>query len=254
MHDWDVWIAQFVNSYVGRFPFFDKVVGEVLALSTFKLMPIVAFLCWIWFTDGPDRRLRHIVIDGLAGGFVALVVTRLMQNLGPEHPRPALAGILTHEPTGTAMEPDWSSFPSDTSALAFALAFAIFLAARGPGIVALLWAGLLVSFPRLYGGYHYPSDLIAGALIGIVCVWAFAQFRPLSSRIYAVIDNMELRRRPLFYAFFFIATFQIGTYFSDIRKVGTGTLKAIGVVRLAEVHQGQPQQSQPELSVQADLP
>lgn len=229
----DVAIAQFVNSFYGRFPLFDKFVLEIANVNSFKLMPIMALLCCVWFKDGPNNRQRHIIINGLVGGFAALVVTRVMQNVGPEHLRPALAGILEHPVRSAAMDPDWSSFPSDTSALALALAFAIFQAARGPGLLALFWALAFATFPRLYGGYHYASDLVVGGAIGIACVWGFANSGPLARWAHSIVDNLELQKKPLFYALFFITNFQVGTYFTDVRKLGEKTFKNIGVVRTA---------------------
>lgn len=60
------------------------------------------------------------------------------------------------------------SFPSDHAATAFALAFAVFLVNRRWGM-AFLAAAALICLGRVYVGVHYPSDVVAGALVGIVC-------------------------------------------------------------------------------------
>ncbi|MEL4305816.1 phosphatase PAP2 family protein [Methanococcoides cohabitans] len=59
------------------------------------------------------------------------------------------------------------SFPSTHSALAFATA--MFLNSKAGKYSPLLWAGaLLMAVSRVFAGVHYPSDVMAGAVLGIV--------------------------------------------------------------------------------------
>ncbi len=61
---------------------------------------------------------------------------------------------------------DSSGFPSTHAAIAFAGAAAI--AERNPNwaIPAYTWA-TLVAYSRVYNGLHYPSDVLAGAAVGL---------------------------------------------------------------------------------------
>lgn len=60
------------------------------------------------------------------------------------------------------------SFPSGHSASSFAAAFMMFKTLpKKFGIPALMLAAL-IGFSRLYVGVHYPSDVILGALSGII--------------------------------------------------------------------------------------
>jgi undecaprenyl-diphosphatase len=45
---------------------------------------------------------------------------------------------------------------------------------RGLGL-ALLPIPLLIAFSRLYLGAHYLSDVVCGALLGILCAWIAVQ-------------------------------------------------------------------------------
>lgn len=64
--------------------------------------------------------------------------------------------------------PRSTSFPSGHSATAFAFATATSreLPALAPALVCLAGA---VSYSRVHAGVHYPSDVVAGAAIGIGC-------------------------------------------------------------------------------------
>jgi undecaprenyl-diphosphatase len=73
---------------------------------------------------------------------------------------------LTHLLSAPSPDP---SFPSDHAAVAFAIAFAVLAFSRRAGSVFLA-AATLISLSRFALGLHYPSDVLAGALIG----WAAA--------------------------------------------------------------------------------
>ena len=59
-----------------------------------------------------------------------------------------------------------SAFPSKHAAVAFVVAFSIFLARRKLGAVLLVVASF-IALSRVVVGVHYPLDVFAGALIGI---------------------------------------------------------------------------------------
>jgi undecaprenyl-diphosphatase len=78
-------------------------------------------------------------------------------------------------------------FPSDHATGAFAVATAIFLRHRGWGTVALVAAAIL-SIGRVALGVHFPSDVLAGALLGAGVAALLWEVRPLRRRIDALSD------------------------------------------------------------------
>lgn len=62
------------------------------------------------------------------------------------------------------------SFPSGHTASSFAAASALYFGRKKLWIPAAILAGL-IGFSRLYLYVHYPTDVFAGALIGIMMGW-----------------------------------------------------------------------------------
>ena len=60
------------------------------------------------------------------------------------------------------------SFPSGHTMSSFAAAMVLLLTDRRMGIPAMLLAGL-IAFSRMYLYVHYPTDILGGALLGILC-------------------------------------------------------------------------------------
>ncbi len=73
----------------------------------------------------------------------------------------------------------FASFVSSHAANYFAMVSFLYFALGTNGKVwlwILVGIGLLVCYSRMYLGVHYPSDLIGGALVGIVLAYLFDRF------------------------------------------------------------------------------
>ena len=87
--------------------------------------------------------------------------------------------------------PSSSSFPSTHSAWAFAGATAIYLNHKKAGI-AVYFAAALIAFSRLYLFVHFPTDVLAGAVFGVIMgILAVKLYRWIESR-YKGMDTQSL--------------------------------------------------------------
>lgn len=209
-------LIQALNSLAGQHPVLDEVFLRGSRLASVRMLLPVGLLWYLWFAD---LRHRRTVLQAMAGAVLAMVASRTLQNFLPYRPRPSLSGEFEFTLPPGAFVNDWSSFPSDTAALSLALVTGIWLASRRLGIFALAWVMVFALFPRLYGGYHYLSDLIGGALIGVGCVLLVTAWsRPLERPISATLAFAQ-RYAGLFYLLAFGVTFQIVTFFEDVRAL-----------------------------------
>lgn len=118
----------------------------------------------IWFILGAtlaiidNGRWESWLICALLGP-VAICLNYLVK-LAVKRPRPVLEGL---PPLGGA--PSSLSFPSAHATSSFAVATA--MCRVDPATSAAFLVAIALSLGRPYLGMHYPSDVLAGALIGI---------------------------------------------------------------------------------------
>lgn len=150
--------------------------GPVMFYSTLGnagLLFIVATLLLLCF-----RRTRKMGAAAAAGLIVDLLVVNVTIKPLVSRPRPWLT-MAGFQNLLTSSDPN--SFPSGHTCAAFAFAAAICMTAPKKWMkAAALIVAALMGLSRLYVGVHYPSDVLAGAVIGTVCgllgAWIIRRF------------------------------------------------------------------------------
>jgi membrane-associated phospholipid phosphatase len=217
-NDFDFKVVLFLNKFVGKSPFLD---GSVEVLSDKSLLNgilFVAFLWLVWFEDKREESRIGLLKGGVAAVLAGLL-SRLLQLALPFHVRPLYnPDLKLNWPIGVEWGTlnHWNSFPSDHAALLFALATLIWMNHRRLGVLAFFWAAI-TNFARVYLGYHYPTDVLGGAALGFSMVILFQRI-PVPPIVYRLLD-WERYASPSFYAVAFIASYQAGTLFSDVRGI-----------------------------------
>jgi undecaprenyl-diphosphatase len=118
----------------------------------------------LWFVSRPPgvSRWRLASVSALVASALALVANQAISHVW-DRPRPFTTHVgATHLLSAPSPDP---SFPSDHAAAAFAIAFCVLAFSRWAG-VGFLAAATLIGLSRIALGLHYPSDVIAGLLVG----------------------------------------------------------------------------------------
>jgi undecaprenyl-diphosphatase len=125
-------------------------------------------------------RKRSLAFDFLLALLVTVAVTEVLKfAIGRLRPEDVYANVSILRP---ALFPDFTdpSFPSGHTSRAFLLVAVVGLHER-KWLPALLPYGVLAGLARVYEGAHYPSDVLAGALLGLaigVLFWRMDTWPP----------------------------------------------------------------------------
>ncbi len=226
----DLWIVHLVNQFAHRSWLLDKTIG-MLANNMLVTSGMITALFWyLWVRESPRRESdRSYVLAGVVLTTVALVVARTMALLLPFRERPWVSDAGQFRiPFGEENFPliHWSSFPSDHAVMYFALATSLFLVSRKLGIFAFCHAIVLVCLPLIYFGFHYPTDILAGALIG-----AGVASLAASDRVRGAISNPGFKWRAnspaTFYPALYMCMLLTATQYDSVRSIAYGIWKAV---------------------------
>jgi len=160
-----------------------------LGKSDWILVGTGLFLVWALARDAAALRRRprcahwaraavalYLFLSVAVAGLIAVLLKYAIGRARPE----LLEEFGPYSFQALAFDPDWASFPSGHATTAMALAVALGLLVRRLR-AAIICAGLWIAFSRVANGAHYPSDSLAGCLLGGATAWllarAFAQRR-----------------------------------------------------------------------------
>jgi undecaprenyl-diphosphatase len=157
--DWAIFHA--VNAGVATREWLEDPV-TALADALVPLYALATVALWLLARPYGNPRWKLASASALVAAAVALAVNQVISHLWAR-PRPFTDHPdLTHVLTARTTDP---SFPSDHAAAAFAIAFAVLALSRRAGALFLV-AATAIGLSRIALGMHYPSDVLAGALVG----------------------------------------------------------------------------------------
>ena len=152
---------------IHRIEWIERSLLEITALGTGLVLMMIVIIASLFLVATQHRFSAFLLLVASAGG---LILNTMLKSTF-DRPRPRLFEWLTN--------PSGSSFPSGhamgSAIVYFTVAYLIARLEkrrwmRAITITTSLLLVLLISVSRLYLGVHYPSDVIAGMVIGLA--WA----------------------------------------------------------------------------------
>ena len=149
-------------------PFFDALMPIITHLGGFKILIAVCILVLILSIVLKKDNVKKLTLLCLVSLLVAGGIAFLLKYIIVE-PRPFVTLSNVHL---LITEDDPFSFPSGHTTSTFAVLSVLALKLKNKlwAVVLVLW-GILIGFSRIYVGVHYPLDVLAGAIIGIVTAY-----------------------------------------------------------------------------------
>ncbi len=171
----DAQLALLLNSLTGQSSVIDGLI-VFLASDLAYLLPIV-LLVLVFFSRYPTREKWELLLVTFISSIVARLGVVEFIRFFYHRPRPFLVLPVHQLLTDTA----WS-FPSGHATFFFAMATAVYLYHKKWGIF-FFGATILMTVSRVIAGVHYPSDILGGAVIGVLIAYGtFSIARRMSTQ------------------------------------------------------------------------
>ncbi|KJS49202.1 phosphatase PAP2 family protein [Desulfosporosinus sp. BICA1-9] len=174
-----------INQWAGHHPIVDKIMA-FFAQYALELYVVLFLLAWFTLPKSESEKRHALVVAGFSGvlalGFNALISQLFFR------PRPF---VTLPKDTFTQLIPHSldTSFPSDHTSGSFGFA-------AGSWRKASFWVrwsftllAILVAIARVYTGVHWPTDVLASTIIGIVS----AKIIWLINPVFEPLTNLGLR-------------------------------------------------------------
>jgi len=211
-------ITLFFNQFAGRSRQLDSLVEFMSDTELLNGALFMSAIWLIWFRDNRDEHRIHLVM-GVFTVVLSGAVSRLFQLASPFRERPIRNASL-HLIIPIGVNPDTlfghSSFPSDTAAWLFALSTVIWFNDRRIGALAFVLAAV-EALSRVYLGYHWPSDIAAGAALGAFLA-ALSQRLPIPKLANHIL-RWERTATASFYSLAFLVSYLVATLFNEVRTI-----------------------------------
>ena len=157
-------VTHWINSAAGQRAVLDTI---MISLTQYGVPLLVLLVVLQWWSKHDRLQVRHTCIAAGLSFIVGLGLNQVIL-LFIHRVRPYDAGV-SH--LIISRSSDWS-FPSDHATVTFAIAGAFLLHGSKWRGLALLAGAFLVCTSRIYVGTHYFTDVLGGAMTGILAAAA----------------------------------------------------------------------------------
>ena len=158
----DLYLFSLINQFAGRWVWLDY-----FAMFCAEYLPYVLLFILFLFLIYNFRKYWKMVLEAVIAALITrFVLTSFIRWLW-FRPRPFVT--LNFIPL-IDMSPKEAAFPSGHASFFFALSTIIYFYNKKAGILFYI-ASLFIVVARVFVGVHWPSDILAGALLGILMGW-----------------------------------------------------------------------------------
>jgi len=209
------------NQFAGRSLVLDKFVNHIVYLPLLNGGVFLAAYWWLWFEadeSGVPAQRRNVVVAllaviGVAGALKLLKVLLPFRYPPLSNPDVGLRLPFGVDPTSLN---HFSSFPSGHAMLFFALCVPLWMRSRWLGAAATIWTLLAICLPLLYLGYHWPSDIFAGAVVGVALMLLLCRLIGATGLPDRVV-RFSATHSPAFYAIAWLVALEIAVRFDAVQ-------------------------------------
>jgi len=158
----DLYLFNLINGFAGKIAWLDYT-----AMFFAKYFEYFLWLFLILLLAVNIKKYWRMVAEAfIAAGFVKFILVEIIRWLW-FRPRPFVS--LNFVPL-IDQSPAEASFPSGHASFYFALSTIVYLYNKRIGIIFYI-ASLFIVLARVFVGVHWPSDILAGAIMGIFIGW-----------------------------------------------------------------------------------
>lgn len=164
----DIELFDFIHSGMKN-AFFDWLMPIVREKKVW--IPLYVFIVIFSFTNMSWKSASKLLIGLVLCVMIADMISSQIVKKKVQRLRPCQETLLSYDVAPLVTCGSGYSFPSSHAANHFAIAFFLFfsrkLSSSWIKVVFLIWAGI-ISYAQIYVGLHYPLDILAGALLGLL--------------------------------------------------------------------------------------
>ncbi len=132
---------------------------DFLAIFIGEYLGYILLASLLFFLLYKKEVFFQAIISGTISRFIFVFIIRALYYRERPFLQYDITPLIEHAPT--------ASFPSGHASFFFALSTAIFIKNKKIGSLFLILS-FLISISRVFSGIHFPSDIIFGAIIGVL--------------------------------------------------------------------------------------